>query len=90
VANQTATQKYSSTGHKRFVPLREFVAKDEQRNLCGPEVWHDMHDNKTYYAGDNWEHPPPDLPSGDVGRELRCQPPSRAYRHNYDGIDWGK
>jgi hypothetical protein len=90
MADQAATEKYSSTGYKRFVPLREFTHKDEQRNLQGPCVWHDMHAGKSYYAGENWEQGPPSLASGDVGRELRCQPPSRAYRQNYDAIDWSK
>ena len=84
--NETVGQKYSTTGHQRFVPLREYDGKDAQGNHTGREAWVDMHTQKAYEGGPNWEKAPPLLPSGDPGRELRCRPPSRAYRDKYAKI----
>lgn len=86
--NAPASAKYNPThGFHRYMPLREFVAKDPvTRELQGPAVWHDFGENKTFYAGNNWEKAPPSLPTGDPGREPRCQLPSRAYREKYAAI----
>ena len=86
--NVTPTQKYSTDGYKRFKALREFDGRDAHGNLVGREAYVDMHTLRAYPAGPNWQFDPPDLPSGDPGRELRCQPPSRVYRENFGKIDW--
>lgn len=86
MANQTVFEKYSSTGMRRFVALREAHGKIPGGSPVGPCVWYDMHANRSYPAGENWEKPPPDLPSGDVGKEPRAKPPGQAYRDNYQKI----
>ena len=86
--NLTPEQKYSASIGKRVVPLREFSGRGRNGELQGPCVWHDMHTNRTVPAGENWEQPPPDLPSGDQGRLPSCLPPSERYRTNFAKIDW--
>lgn len=87
-ANITAQQKYSTTGHQRFVPLRMFEGKNPiDRGPVTREVWCDMHRGKIVgMGGKDWEQGPPELPSGDPGKELRCQSPSQSYRANYGAI----
>lgn len=84
--NLTPTQKRSTDGFKRYMPLREFQGRGPNGEHIGTPVWHDTHANKSYAAGPGWSQPPPALPSGDVGREPRCQLPSRAYREKYKAI----
>lgn len=86
--NITPTQKYSASIGRRFLPLREFMGKGPRGEMRGQPAWHDMHTNTTYDAGENWEKPPPDLPSGDQGRLPSYLPPSRAYRERFAHIDW--
>lgn len=87
--NVTLTQKRNLTqGYGRYMPLREAQGKDVNGNVVGAEVWHDFKENRSYYAGENWENAPPRLESGDPGGEPRCKPPSELYRQNYDRIDW--
>lgn len=88
--NLTAQQKYGTSIGKRFLPLREFVGKGRDGALQGPCVWHDMHENRTFPAGENWQTPPPDLPSGDQGKLPASLPPSAAYRQHFEQIDWSK
>lgn len=84
--NLTPTQKYGTHGYHRYLPLREYDGKNAQREHVGRAAWVDMHTEKSYPAGENWEKPPPTLPTGDAGREPRCAPPSAAYRANYARI----
>lgn len=87
--NLKASDKRNPTqGYQRYMPLREFTGKDATRQMHGPCVWHDFQTNRSFYAGDNWEHDPPRLPQGDPGGEPRCKPPSQAYRDGYAAIDW--
>ena len=86
--NLTPEQKRSTAGFKRFLPLREFMGRARGGPLEGPCVWHDTHSNKTYPAGEEWNVPPPDLPSGDQGRLPSYLPPSERYRQHYATIDW--
>ena len=86
--NLTPEQKYSASIGKRMVPLREFSGRGHNGELQGPCVWHDMHTNTSYDGGENWETPPPDLPSGDQGKLPSYLPPSERYRDNFTKIDW--
>lgn len=86
--NITATQKYSSSIGKRFMGLYEFMGKDAGGEMIGKAVWHDMHLNQSFDAGEGFEKPPPDLPSGDQGRLPSYLPPSERYRQHYAEIDW--
>ena len=86
--NISVAQKYSSSIGKRYLPLREFMGKDVHGAMVGREAWHDMHTNRTFDAGPNWENPPPDLPSGDAGREAFHHPPGQRFRENFGKIDW--
>lgn len=88
--NQRVEQRYSETVGKRWVPLKEYMGKDRHGNMIGTEVYHDMHNNRTVPAGENWETPPPDLPSGDQGRLPSYLPPSERYRQHYETIDWSQ
>ena len=86
--NLTAEQKYSASIGKRLIPLREFMGRGPHGELIGKAVYHDMHTNQSFDGGENWEIPPPDLPSGDQGRLPSYLPPSERYRYNFTKIDW--
>lgn len=90
--NQTVTQKYGNSIGQRFRPLREFTGKARQADgsytIQSEERWVDLVNRKKYAAAANWDDAPPDLPSGDAGREPRTQPPSALFRHNYSKINW--
>ena len=88
--NVTPEQKYGSSIGRRVLPLREYAGKGPGGELQGPCVWHDTYTNRTVPAGEQWETPPPDLPSGDQGRLPSYSPPSEVYRQHYAGIDWSK
>lgn len=88
--NQSVGQRYGTTVGKRWVALREYQGKDANGALAGPAIYHDFHTNRTVHAGEQWEIPPPDLPSGDQGRLPSYLPPSAAYRQHYEKIDWSQ
>jgi len=90
----TPTQKYGNTVGQRFRPLREFQGRERHGDGTYTdqtrEMWVDLVNRKKVPAAADWNDSPPDLPSGDAGRELRCQPPSEIYRQHYAAIDWSK
>ena len=96
MGNQTLDQKVGAKASERYWPMRQMMGKDKDGKPITQEAYVDMHshagasgDEKLIHFGQGgWNDTPPDLPSGDPGRELRHQPPSQQYRENYGKIDW--
>jgi hypothetical protein len=93
----TPTQKAGARASDRWWPMREMQGKDRHGNPVTKEVYVDIHsgaggEEKTTYEppdGLGWNGVPPNLPSGDAGREGSHRRSER-YRQNYDLIQWDK
>ena len=91
----TPTQKAGTRASDRWWPMREMQGKDRHGNPVTKEVYVDIHsgagggEKTTYAPPDGWSGSPPNLPSGDAGRE-GSQRGSERYRQQYAIIDWTK
>ena len=76
--------------------MRQMLGKDRHGRPMTQEVFVDMRSGqgggeKTVYVPPDdagWNGAPPNLPSGDPGREAARLPPSETYRQHYQTIDW--
>lgn len=95
-ASLTVDQKIGSRVSERWYPLQQMVGKDRQGRPLTQEVFVDMRSGQdggektVYYPTPElgWSDSPPNLPSGDPGREAARMPPSQRYREQYAKIDW--
>ncbi len=94
----TVEQKVGSRVSERMYPMRQMLGKDRHGTPITQEVFVDLRSGrdggeKTVYYPDptlGWSDSPPNLPSGDPGREAGRLPPSQRYREQYAKIDWKK
>ena len=93
----TIGQKVGSRVSERYWEVRQAVGKDAKGEMQYLESYVDMRsgqdggEKRLYTDYDRgWSGSPPNLPSGDPGREAARLPPSEQYRQNYGKIDWGK
>ena len=91
----TLGQKVGARVSERFWEARQAVGKDAKGEMQYLESYIDMHSGqdggeKTFYTDYDrgWNGAPPNLPSGDPGREAARLPPSQRYREQYEKIDW--
>jgi hypothetical protein len=96
LSNLTLEQKVGSRVSDRMVPVRQAMGKDRHGVMQAREVYVDMRsrvgpdgNEKVLHGGvGGWSDSPPDLPSGDPGKQACYQPPSALYRQQYDKINW--
>ena len=94
IANLTVTQKVGNRVSDRYWPMQVAAGKDRHGVMQTREVYVDMHsgavgrEKHIVETPHGWDSPPPNLPSGDQGRQAYTLPASPAYRRNYDAIDW--
>jgi len=93
----TLGQKVGSRVSERFWEVKQAVGKNSKGEMQYLESYVDMRSGgdggekavfTDYERG--WSGSPPNLPSGDPGREAGRLPPSETYRRNYAKIDWGR
>lgn len=89
-------QKVGTRISDRFWPMQQALGKDRHGKMQTAEVYVDMRSGvgggeKTIHGGDGgWNDVPPNLPSGDPGKQAAYQPPSERYRQRYTLIDWSQ
>lgn len=93
-ASLTVEQKVPMAGYGRFWELKQAMGKNSRGEMQYAEAFVDMASGKdggeknVYYHPDGWSGAPPNLPSGDPGRQACYQPPNSLYRLNFQKIDW--
>ena len=92
----TLDQKVGTRVSDRYWPLRQALGKDRHGVMQTRDVFADMRSGHpsgeaTIHWGEGGHSDsPPNLPSGDPGKELYHQPPSEKYRENFAKIEWSK
>lgn len=95
-ASLTLDQKIGTRASDRFWEVKQALGKDRHGVMRYAEAYVDMASSRggqeptLYVHEDGWNGRPPDLPSGDPGRQFAYQPPSQRYRERYAQIDWSK
>lgn len=95
VRSLTPTQKIGSRVSDRYWPVRQVVGKHADGSFRTIESFVDMRSggdggekSVAIDADLGWSGAPPDLPSGDPGKQACYAPASECYRRNYANIRW--